>query len=169
MIPAKYNLRNLRVRWVTTLMTVLGTVLVVWASVLSFGLTEGLEHCADDHRQQAGFDRAAKGFAGRNVERPRTKDHPPGEHARRHCPRCERPADVLGRVCHDPHATAPRTTAARRTSSFAAWSKLAAPCGPAFQIIEGRDIKPGVNEAITSRAMAERFENLGHRQQARNQ
>src|SRR6188474_1242513 len=44
MIPAKYNLRNLRVRWVTTLMTVLGTALVVWASVLSFGLSEGLEH-----------------------------------------------------------------------------------------------------------------------------
>src|SRR6188508_1615830 len=44
MIPAKYNLRNLRVRWVTTVMTVLGTALVVWASVLSFGLTEGLEH-----------------------------------------------------------------------------------------------------------------------------
>src|SRR5262245_11284134 len=43
MIPAKYNLRNLRVRWVTTVMTVLGTGLVVWASVLSFGLTDGLE------------------------------------------------------------------------------------------------------------------------------
>jgi putative ABC transport system permease protein len=47
MIPAKYNLRNLRVRWVTTLMTVLGTALVVWASVLSFGLNEGLEHALE--------------------------------------------------------------------------------------------------------------------------
>lgn len=44
MIPVKYNLRNLKVRWVTTLMTVIGTGLVVWASVLSFGLTDGLEH-----------------------------------------------------------------------------------------------------------------------------
>src|SRR5258708_13426606 len=44
MIPVKYNVRNLRVRWVTTLMTVVGTGLVVWATVLSFGLSDGLEH-----------------------------------------------------------------------------------------------------------------------------
>jgi putative ABC transport system permease protein len=44
MIPLKYNLRNLRVRWKTTLMTVLGTGLVVWSSCILFGLVEGLEH-----------------------------------------------------------------------------------------------------------------------------
>src|SRR5262245_49794319 len=44
MIPVRYNVRNLRVRWITTLMTVLGTGLVVWATVLTFGLTDGLEH-----------------------------------------------------------------------------------------------------------------------------
>ena len=44
MIPLKYNVRNLRVRWVTTLMTVLGTGLVVWSSCILFGLVEGLEH-----------------------------------------------------------------------------------------------------------------------------
>jgi putative ABC transport system permease protein len=31
---------------------------------------------------------------------------------------------------------------------------------PGFTIVEGRDLKPGVNELITSRRMAERFENL---------
>src|SRR6266700_4062349 len=44
MIPLKYNVRNLRVRWVNTLMTVLGTVLVVWSSCILFGLVEGLQH-----------------------------------------------------------------------------------------------------------------------------
>ena len=44
MIPLKYNVRNLRVRWKTTLMTVLGTGLVVWSSCILFGLVEGLEH-----------------------------------------------------------------------------------------------------------------------------
>ena len=44
MIPLKYNFRNLRVRWKTTLMTVLGTGLVVWSSCILFGLVEGLEH-----------------------------------------------------------------------------------------------------------------------------
>ena len=31
---------------------------------------------------------------------------------------------------------------------------------PDFKIVEGRDLKAGVNEIITSRQMAERFENL---------
>jgi putative ABC transport system permease protein len=31
---------------------------------------------------------------------------------------------------------------------------------PKFTITEGRDLKPGVNEAITSQRMAQRFENL---------
>src|SRR6516164_9590841 len=44
MIPLKYNIRNLRVRWKTTLMTTLGTGLIVWSSCILFGLVEGLEH-----------------------------------------------------------------------------------------------------------------------------
>src|SRR5690606_5301746 len=44
MIPLKYNARNLRVRWVTTLMTTLAIGLVVFATVLTFGLTDALEH-----------------------------------------------------------------------------------------------------------------------------
>ena len=44
MIPLKYNVRNLRVRWKTTLMTVMGTGLVVWSSCILFGLVEGLEY-----------------------------------------------------------------------------------------------------------------------------
>ena len=44
MIPLKYNVRNLRVRWKTTLMTVIGTGLVVWSSCILFGLVEGLEY-----------------------------------------------------------------------------------------------------------------------------
>ncbi len=31
---------------------------------------------------------------------------------------------------------------------------------PDFKIVEGRDLNPGVNEIITSKAMADRFENL---------
>ena len=44
MIPLKYNVRNLRVRWKTTLATMLGTGLVVWSSCILFGLVDGLEH-----------------------------------------------------------------------------------------------------------------------------
>src|SRR5579885_2575050 len=44
MIPLKYNVRNLRVRWVTTSLTVLATALVVLSSCALFGLVEGLQH-----------------------------------------------------------------------------------------------------------------------------
>ena len=44
MIPLKYNVRNLRARWVNTLMTIVGTGMVVWASCILFGLVEGLQH-----------------------------------------------------------------------------------------------------------------------------
>ena len=44
MIPLKYNIRNLWVRRITTLMTVLGTGLVVWSSCIVFGLVDGLHH-----------------------------------------------------------------------------------------------------------------------------
>jgi putative ABC transport system permease protein len=44
MIPLRYNLRNLRVRWVTTTLTVLGTGLVVWSSCILFGMVDGLQH-----------------------------------------------------------------------------------------------------------------------------
>jgi putative ABC transport system permease protein len=44
MIPIKYNIRNLRVRWKTTLMTMLGTALLVASSCILFGLVDGLEY-----------------------------------------------------------------------------------------------------------------------------
>ncbi len=44
MIPLKYNVRNLRVRWVNTLLTMLGTGAIVWSSCILFGLVEGLQH-----------------------------------------------------------------------------------------------------------------------------
>src|SRR3954454_8553023 len=44
MIPLKYNVRNLRVRWVTTTLTVFATGLVVWSSCILFGWVEGLQY-----------------------------------------------------------------------------------------------------------------------------
>ncbi|HZE98314.1 MAG TPA: ABC transporter permease, partial [Planctomycetota bacterium] len=42
-IPFKYNLRNLRVRWVTSLLTVLGIVLVTVVFVMLFAMGLGME------------------------------------------------------------------------------------------------------------------------------
>ncbi len=43
MIPVKYNIRNLRMRWVTTTLTIIGTALVVASSCVLFGMVEGLQ------------------------------------------------------------------------------------------------------------------------------
>ena len=50
MISLKYIVRNLLARRVTTLMTIVGIGLVVWASVLTFGLTDGLEYALRGRR-----------------------------------------------------------------------------------------------------------------------
>ena len=44
MIPVKYNIRNLRVRWVGTCLSIFATALVVWSSCILFGFVEGLQH-----------------------------------------------------------------------------------------------------------------------------
>src|SRR4051812_23061611 len=44
MVPIKYNIRNLRARWVNTTLTVLGTGMIVWSSCALFSLVEGLQH-----------------------------------------------------------------------------------------------------------------------------
>lgn len=44
MIPLKYNVRNLRARATSTLLTTLSTGIVVFSSCLTFGLVAGLQH-----------------------------------------------------------------------------------------------------------------------------
>ena len=44
MIPLKYNIRNLKARFTSTLLTILSTALVVFASCWLFGLVAGLQH-----------------------------------------------------------------------------------------------------------------------------
>lgn len=48
MIPLRYNLRNLRVRWLTTALTALGFMLVVWLLVLMLSFVRGLAALADN-------------------------------------------------------------------------------------------------------------------------
>jgi putative ABC transport system permease protein len=44
MVPLKYNVRNLKARGVTTLLTVVGTAALVWCSCILFGMVEGFQH-----------------------------------------------------------------------------------------------------------------------------
>lgn len=159
MIPIKYNVRNLRVRWMTTLMTVLGTALVVWASVLSFGLTEGLNHALDvtgDKLDLIVMRKGSQDESSSGIEQ-----------------QVARQVATLPGIARDTQGqpmcsvefvtilTQPRRAGGGTVNLIVRGMEQAGrQLRPGFQLVEGRDIKPGVNEAITSRQMAERFENL---------
>jgi putative ABC transport system permease protein len=158
-IPAKYNLRNLRVRWVTTVMTVVGTGLVVWASVLTFGLTDGLEHALriSGHPldlivlRKGATDEISSGIDQQVARAIETLDEIQTDHSGR-------------RLCSIEFVTIltkPRRHGGGTTNLIVRGvDDVARALRPSFAIVEGRDLQPGVNEAITSRNMAARFENL---------
>jgi putative ABC transport system permease protein len=159
MIPLKYNTRNLRVRWMTTLMTVLGTGLVVWAMVLTFGLTDGLEHALriSGHPldliilRKGATDESGSTVTMRTAEEIATLDgiatSDRGE------PLCASEFVTI--------LTKPRRNNGGTTNLIVRGvQEISRGLRPEFRIVEGRDFRPGVNEAITSRNMARRFENL---------
>lgn len=160
MIPAKYNFRNLRVRWVTTVMTVLGIALVVWASVLSLGLVDGLEHALTITGNELDLIVLRKGSqdeVSSGIEQSIARELATLEGIARTAdgqPMCS--------VEHVTILTQPRRGDGGTTNLVVRGLERAGRAlRPDFRIVEGSDLKPGVNEAITSRAMGERFENLG--------
>ena len=160
MIPLKYTVRNLRVRWVTTLMTVLGTGLVVWASVLTFGLVDGLEHAlttTGDPSDLLVLRKGANDETSSNIASQTAREiaNLPGiASSSDGTPLCSNEFVTI--------LTKPRRNNGGTTNVIV---RGLDPVGrllrPGFRIAEGRDLKPGVNEAITSRPMSERFQNLG--------
>ena len=159
MIPVKYNLRNLKVRWITTLMTVISTGLVVMAAVLVFGLIDGLEHALRVSGHPLDLIVVRKGS---------TDEISSGLQQQ-----VSREVASLAGIAKDETGqplcsvelctilTKPRRNNGGTTNLIVrGLEDIGRRLRPGFQISQGRDLKPGVNEAITSRQMAERFENL---------
>ncbi len=159
MIPIKYNIRNLRVRWVTTLMTVMATGLVVWATVLAFGLSEGIEHTlrvSGDPFDVLAMRKGSDTETNSTIEPKTARDI----------------ANLTGiardennePMCSDEFVTIltkPRRNNGGTTNLIVrGLEPVGRKLRPHFAIVEGRDLRPGVAEAITSRSMADRFENL---------
>lgn len=159
MVPAKYNIRNLRVRWVTTLMTVLGTGLVVWATVLTFGMTDGLEYALRTSGQPLDLVVLRKGSSqetSSGIEQPTAR-----EVATLDGIATDENGQPLCSIEFATILTKPRRGNGGTTNLIVrGLDDVGRKLRPDFRIVEGRDLKPGVNEAITSRTMAERFENL---------
>ena len=160
MIPAKYNLRNLRVRWVTTLMTVIATGLVVCASVLTLGLVDGVERSlriSGDPLDVIVMRNGSNVETASGIEQKVARDVSslPGIAK-------DGSGQPLCSVEFVTILTKPRRNNGGTTNLIVrGLEDVGRQLRPRFRITQGRDITPGVNEAITSRQMAVRFENLG--------
>ncbi len=155
MIPVKYNIRNLRVRWKTTLMTVIGTGLVVWSSCILFGLVEGLEHSLNVSGGPLDLIVVRKGSTNETTGGVETdkadrivglpgiardeEGHPLAARELLNIPVVER-------------GNGTRTNVIVRGVEPAS-RKLR----PGFKIVDGADIQPGKGECIVSRNVSRRF------------
>lgn len=159
MIPVKYNVRNLRVRWVSTLMTALATGLVVACTVGAFALREGLVHAVrmtGDKLDLIILRSGSNDETSSNIE----------PQLAREIANLEGIAlDANGNpMCSSEYVTI--LTKPRRYNKGTANMIIRGlqPAGrglrPNFKIVQGRDLQTGVNEAITSITMGNRFENL---------
>jgi putative ABC transport system permease protein len=159
MIPIKYNVRNFRVRWGTTLMTVLATGLVVFASVLTFSLADSVNH--------------ALRVTGNDLDLIVLRKGSQDETSSGIEQRLAREIATLPGIAKDAQGqpmcsvefltilTKPRRNNGGTTNVIIrGLEQPGRALRPGFRIAEGRDLKPGLNEAIVSRQMANRFENL---------
>ncbi|MCI0681774.1 MAG: ABC transporter permease [Gemmataceae bacterium] len=161
MIPIKYNLRNLRVRWVTTLMTSLFTGLLVCASVLVFGLVDGLMHAftvSADEQKLLVLRKGSDNEISSSID---------GETARN---LKNLPGIAVDSATGVPMWSAESVTIqskARRGDTIEVnlivrgLTQEGRTLRPGFRIVAGRDLRPGTNEAITSPSMAARFQDCG--------
>ncbi|MBI3464165.1 MAG: ABC transporter permease [Planctomycetes bacterium] len=156
MIPVKYTVRNLQARWVTTLLTAAGTGLVVWASVLSFGLAQGLETAllisADALDvvclRKGSLDEVSSGIDKQTADRVATLQGIATDNEGR--PLCSEEYVIT--------LLKPRRGDGGTTNlTVRGLKEVGHRLRPGFKIVEGRDLSPGHNEAITSRRIAERF------------
>jgi putative ABC transport system permease protein len=158
-IPIKYIVRNLATRWMTTLMTALGTGLVVFASVLSFGLADGMERAlmisADPLDvvclRKGALDEVSSSFDDATASRIQTIE---GVALSDSGERLVSPEYVITLMKPRRGADAGVTNVMVRGLLPVGWQLR-----PGFHIVEGREPRAGVNEAIVSRQLSERFQN----------
>lgn len=159
MIPLKYNLRSLWERRVTTLLTCLAIGVVVFASVLTFGMIDGIEHALSASgdpediivMRQGSNDEMSSSVTPTNARElanlPGVETGPEGQ------PLASREFVTI--------ALKPRRNGGGTANVIVrGLDETGRLLRPGFKIVEGRDLKPGVNELITSKSIANRFENL---------
>jgi putative ABC transport system permease protein len=158
MIPLKYNLRSLLARWVTSLMTIFGTALVVWATVLAFGLGAGLDHTLEVSGGPLDLIALRKGATAE------TTSIIKADVARKieaELPGIETDAQTAQKLCSREMVVVVNTTRStdggRTNLIIRGVTPSARLLRPGLRIVEGREATPGLREAITSRQVSRRF------------
>lgn len=158
-IAFKYNVRSLKARWVTTFMTVLGTGLVVWASVLSFGLAAGLDETLNLSSDPLDVIVIRKGsdaetasmitpqLARQILAMPGIATTAKGE--------------IMGSAELLAIVNSQRRDGTSANLIVRGVSDAAFELRNNFKIVAGRMFRTGVHEVITSRAIAARFKGAG--------
>lgn len=160
MVPLKYNLRSLRARKVGSLMTIFGVGMVVWASVFAFGLSEGLDKTLEIAAGPLDVIVMRKGSTSEAVSAvsdgvARDVMALPGIATNRDGRPLAAPELVI-------FGYLPRIGEKQKVNvAVRGVLPVSRELRDGMTIVAGRDFKPGLREAIVSRAMSERFQNLG--------
>ncbi|HEX6960968.1 MAG TPA: ABC transporter permease, partial [Lacipirellula sp.] len=160
MVPLKYNLRSLRARKVGSLMTIFGTGMVVWASVFAFGLHAGLQKTFDVAVGPLDVIVLRQGATSETVSAVMEAD------AREVMALPGIATDKEGRPLAAPELVVisylnRRGDSGTTNVTVRGVIPVSRALRSEMELVEGRDFKPGLREAIVSRSMAERFEGLG--------
>lgn len=160
MIPLKYNLRSLWVRWTTTLLTCLAIGVVVFASLLTFGMIDGIEHALT-----ASGDPTDLIIMRQGSSEEMSSNVPPNS-ARElvNLPGIATGSDGQPLASREfvTILIRPRRDGGGNANVIVrGLDQVGRQLRSGFKIVEGRDLEPGINEAITSKSIAARFENLG--------
>ena len=167
MVPLRYNLRNLRVRWVGTLMTVLGTGLIVGSSCGVFSLVEGLQQTLKLSGDPLDLIVLRKGSSSETVS---VIDSDKSDKilnlagiAR------DESGQVLavGEMTHIPvveRSRGDRTNLILRgiePAKTPGARSVSATLRPNFTVVQGRELQAGKGEAMVSRSISRRFKGAG--------
>lgn len=160
MIPLKYNVRNMRVRWVTTVLTIACTALIVASTCLVFGMASGLRQSLklsgdplDLLVLRAGSSNETNsGIALSTAETVPTLDGIASDEAGHKLIALE-----LLNIPTVRRRDGNRANLIVRGVDLPASTELR----PSFQIVEGQMFEPGLGQCIVARNIARGFEGAG--------
>jgi putative ABC transport system permease protein len=160
MVPLKYNIRSLKARKVGSLMTIFGVGMVVWASIFAFGLSAGLDKTLEIAASPLDVLVLRKGSTSEAVSAvsdgvARDVRNIPGIMT-------DKDGQVLAASELVVFGYLPRQGQTQKVNvTVRGVETMSRNLRERMEIVEGRDFKPGLREAIVSRAMSERFQGLG--------